>query len=296
MTQQHARSAFGSFPVPGRPVPRRRRGFADPGILVAVLITLFVLFGLPMAVVALLHGRPALPPASPEPVIAAERGRALAHELVVACEGGTPLVEVHRVKWTFAEQASAAPVAAVLTALPGDQQSRDLARNSEGVPSKPLFALTGSYSEIDLPRQARITTVEQWEALWRDHRGEGLERDAIDFELIPEVNFDEVMVVAVFLGQSQNCRGVEAVKIEAAPDGSIVIDYNVRTFQTASLIPGDGGGVMRTQPWAVWVLPKSTAPIVLRELHRQLKDAPPVPKIIGTIAGLVAVPQAGAES
>jgi len=158
-------------------------------------------------------------------------------------------------------------------------------------PTQPLFALTGSWSNVVEPREVRVTTADAWAALWREHCGDRLERDAIDFELIPQINFEEVMVVAVFLGSTTNTRSLDVTNIAPRPDGSIVIDFSTRTFQTAAMFePNDKpqGGMVTTQPWAIWVVPKSNAQIVLRRLQPQLKEGPVVPKVVGTIAACAA--------
>jgi hypothetical protein len=140
---------------------------------------------------------------------------------------------------------------------------------------QPYVTISGSFSEIAQARHLRIVDQKDWAAVWREHRGKEAEKNAYSEPVVPDVNFQGCMVVAVFRGQTVNSNGLYLVSLEDRAD-AIVLRYDSHSFQTASLIGDPGGGASAVRPYGIFVVPRSDKELVIEQNVQNLKNHPPI--------------------
>lgn len=131
----------------------------------------------------------------------------------------------------------------------------------------------GSYSQIEKPRVVLITDGTSWEALWREHMGGTIEKNANGFETWPSVDFSTHCVVGVFAGAAANSNGYEIESVEDLGD-IVRVRCDQIQFQTASFDGKDSG--CPTTAFGLFVIPRSDRTIVLEENVQGLIGGPPV--------------------
>ena len=127
----------------------------------------------------------------------------------------------------------------------------------------PTVSFIGSNSRIETRRYERHTDQKSFAALWIEHTGDKK-------ALAPEVDFKRCMVVAAFDGKSWNSNGVYVVSIDENKE-RVRVRIDERTYQTSGL---DGGGV-RVTPFGIFILDRSTKPLVLEENVQNLIGGEP---------------------
>lgn len=111
--------------------------------------------------------------------------------------------------------------------------------------SLPMRSLDqGQESRVDVSRQVSARTVDEWDALWKQH-GSGHAR--------PSVDFTKEVVAAVFLG-SRPSAGFSVQIVGARQDGgALIVSYKetrpARDALTAQVI---------TSPYHIVAIPKGT--------------------------------------
>lgn len=139
----------------------------------------------------------------------------------------------------------------------------------------PLVTFVGADSKVTERRFVRVTDKEPWAVLWGEHTGQALPAGDYNWyynqQHVPEVDFAQCMVVAMFQGACWNSAGVQVVEMLAADDHTLV-RFEDKAYQTA----GPDGGGKRATPYGLFVLPRSTKPIVLEENVQSLIGKPPV--------------------
>lgn len=138
----------------------------------------------------------------------------------------------------------------------------------------PLVTFVGADSKIATSRCERITNSDQWAALWLEHTGQPKQGRTFDWfynrEQVPEVDFEQCQVLAVFQGSCWNSAGVRVVEIQADAKGTLV-RFDDKPYQTE----GPDGGGERATPFGMFVLPRRPGPIVLEENVQILSGQPP---------------------
>jgi hypothetical protein len=138
----------------------------------------------------------------------------------------------------------------------------------------PFVTLSGANSHVTEARCLRITTADDWAAIWLEHVGEPPKPQYnlyFNKAGLPVVDFERCMVIAVFAGASGNCAGVSAVagpledpeaetKTPVAA-GDMVLRLAWHEYQTAG---PDGGGV-DANPFGFFVVPRTQAPLVVQD-------------------------------
>jgi hypothetical protein len=167
-------------------------------------------------------------------------------------------------------RAAAGLLIAALCAAPSPAPAATLA---------PLVTLTGASSHVTEARCLRITTTDEWTATWLEHVG-APPKPKYDLHFntagLPVVDFERCMVIAVFDGATGNTAGVSAfsgplvdpaaeVKTPTA-DGDDVLRLSWHGYQTTG---PDGGGVAVT-PFGFFVVPRSSAPLVVQDREMPL--------------------------
>jgi len=112
----------------------------------------------------------------------------------------------------------------------------------------------GAMSNIEEPRQAVVRTAADWQALWKQHGGEGTP---------PTVDFNQSTVVAVFLG-SRPTTGF-AVEITAArTEGNrTLVEYLERRPPPDAIV-----AQVLTSPFHIVRLPRTAGAVEFRRLSR----------------------------
>jgi RNA polymerase sigma factor (sigma-70 family) len=136
---------------------------------------------------------------------------------------------------------------------------------------KPAVVWTGPHSMIDKGGYLRISERKDWEDLWKRHVGtnglKDLERKEV---VVPEVNFEAYMVVALLDGDTVNSAGFSAFSI-LEDNEQLVFRFQGRYFQTA----GPDGGAIAVRPYGFFVVPRSTKQLVLeRDVRSLIAEAP----------------------
>jgi hypothetical protein len=173
-----------------------------------------------------------------------------------------------------------------------------------GPPQVPV-TLEGSYSGVRDREYHRIVDAQSWRALWERHAGAHAERDSYGEVVVPAIDFDKFMVVAVFNGEGWNTRDMHLV--ETLDAGELHLRFDAGTYQTADFEPTEiviEGEVTPeeiekrvlenmearqaerqanrhndpnfTAAYGIWILPRTLNPIVLIENVQGLLGAPPI--------------------
>lgn len=141
---------------------------------------------------------------------------------------------------------------------------------------KPAVAWTGSYSSIETRQIVRINDTKAWRDLWIRHRGDTIEQNALGFPVVPEIDFDRYMVIAIFAGEGPGSAGYElaeareivqpgvTVRDGPPPAGARVLRVRLasRVYQTAGDLDPP-----KTTAYGFFVLPR-TELLTLIELAR----------------------------
>lgn len=140
--------------------------------------------------------------------------------------------------------------------------------------SKPYVTFAGAQSAIATRAYRKVTSAEDWAALWQEHRGIQAREGGYNWHYneagVPIVDFDRCMVVAVFQGKAWNSAGVIAVSVTEEKE-RILIRFDDKSYQTA----GPDGGGERVTAYGLFVLPKTDKPVVLEEDVQGLIGEPP---------------------
>jgi len=151
---------------------------------------------------------------------------------------------------------------------------------------EPAVAWSGSFTSIDAKEIVLITSSNDWSSLWKRHKGERLERNSTGSAVVPEINFDHWMVIAIFAGKGASTNGygfVEARVIErtdivpynaptpAATKRSLRVRVAAKVYQTMEGVESNPS----TTAYGIFVLPRSDLPIRLEAAQYHRLDQPP---------------------
>lgn len=141
----------------------------------------------------------------------------------------------------------------------------------------PCMSLYGPDSAIQHRRVERIRDEAAWNALWSEHLGEGGPRAAQGWPLPPAIDFARFEVVAFFRGDSSNRNGEIAQDVDTSGD-RVRIRFDSLSYQTAVINDGRSPGPQRAgancRPYGIWVIPRTSKPIVLEENVQGMKGHP----------------------
>jgi len=134
-------------------------------------------------------------------------------------------------------------------------------------PIAPLVRLVGGDSQVAAPEWLCIRNAKDWEAAWERHAGK-VERIHLEGRIknMPVVDFDQCMILAVFMGKSTNSHGVRLNSISESAD-AITIRYDSESFQTL----GPNGGGVSSQPYGLFIVPRSNMTVVFERDTNNLK-------------------------
>jgi hypothetical protein len=129
------------------------------------------------------------------------------------------------------------------------------------------MAMRGTSSKITKQRILRLTEEKEWLALWLEHMTGSKD------DVIPEFDFDKIMVIGIFDPQLDNSNGFSADSI-TEDRKQITIKVNDHSFQ--SVVPNEiKEAASEARPWGIIVLPKSEKPVILeRDVRNHIKDPP----------------------
>lgn len=133
---------------------------------------------------------------------------------------------------------------------------------------RPYVAWSGPDSRIDKGEYLRVANADDWRRLWARHMGL-VDAGGLYGPTIPEVDFDQCMVVAVFEGTTMNTRGVTVVSVTEEKD-RLLLRYDVQARSYQSGVPGD-----RVTPFGIFVFPRCDRPVVIEEDTQSIKNEAP---------------------
>jgi len=144
--------------------------------------------------------------------------------------------------------------------------------------TKPLVTVAGADSKIEDPTYLRISSREEFIRLFMRHLGK--ERQAYDEHYnspaMPQIDFDQCMVLAIFAGKSVNTVGLFADSIQEL-DGRILFRFRPRCYQTLDFgnDTSGGDGSNHANPFGFFVIPRSDKAIVVEEDVQNVIGSPP---------------------
>lgn len=149
-----------------------------------------------------------------------------------------------------------------------------LADRKAGEPRiRPFVTWSGPDSAVQEPFFARAKNEEEWTKIWEKHQGTPARRNNIQQPFIPQIDFDQCTLVAIFQGAGYNSNGVIVSEIIEEPD-RIVFRYDESTYQVAFGLNDKPQELPKVHAYGLFVLPKTSKPIVLQENRQNLKDEP----------------------
>ena len=173
---------------------------------------------------------------------------------------------------------------------PQEESSHSEAED-DSMPVPVYVTFSGANSHVAEKRQYRITSEKEWRDLWRRHFGHKPNEEQPLAPLwtvpyVPDVDFDQCMVVAVFLGGSKNSAGVKTASVTEDRE-CLRLRFRDLAYQTSILpgpVPIDPRWAARIKeiqdgavtPYGMFVLPRSSKPLVLEEGVPVNKGGPPV--------------------
>jgi hypothetical protein len=134
---------------------------------------------------------------------------------------------------------------------------------------QPLVTITGADSKLMERGYYRVVDATELANLWQDHRGlkrEGRYNYFRNVACVPEVNFDECMVVAVFQGEGWNSAGLELKEI-VEKDAEIILRFDDKSYQT-------GAEADKVSPYAFFVIPRNDKVLMVEEDVRTYSSQP----------------------
>jgi hypothetical protein len=150
----------------------------------------------------------------------------------------------------------------LLAALPGTAADKDVG---------PYVSLSGKHSMITERSYLRIATHDAWTKLWLRHVGQPpVERydEYYNPAARPLVDFDKCQVLAILQGKRWNSAGVKVVS--AVEEETVVrVRFDDKSFQTM-------GGAEAVTAYGIFVMPKTTKPILLEENIQGLIGGDPI--------------------
>jgi hypothetical protein len=175
--------------------------------------------------------------------------------------------------WSASQAAAPAPAA----------QNAPPPREGEanGTTIRPWVVWSGPNSQIGDASYRRITSGAEWQNLWLTHTGKTLAEAAAD---IPQIDFQQGMVVTVLQGARFNCRGVTAVSVTETTD-TITFRFAGQYYQTSEKADA-------VKPFGFFLLPRSGKSLVLEENVQSMIGQPPVWKVRAQFDAVVLAPPA----
>jgi RNA polymerase sigma-70 factor (ECF subfamily) len=138
----------------------------------------------------------------------------------------------------------------------------------EKPPVKPIVALHGEHSKIVKEKLLRITTADDWAALWIEHNygAEFLEKADRSAEQSVELSFDKVMAIAVFEGTGRQNYGFVVDSI-IENDEKILVRIKKLSYSVV-------GDPPPCEAWGVFVVPKSDKEVIVELDARTTRTGP----------------------
>jgi hypothetical protein len=120
----------------------------------------------------------------------------------------------------------------------------------------PTVSMYGRHTKLTEDRIQRVTSKKAWVKLWHDH-SVGIESDANRFDSYDtvEVDFEKMMVIALFLPNLDNSFGISS--------DFIVEDNSCIRIRLNDHLTQSGLESASTSSWGVLVIPRSNKTIVL---------------------------------
>jgi|GEM_PF-6323601 len=136
----------------------------------------------------------------------------------------------------------------------------------------PVLQWSGYDSKIADRRYLLVTTPDQWKALWIEHTGITPTFAPPERHTIPIIDFTRFCVVAAFDGSGINTDGLVADSIVTS-DRDVRLRFTTSSFQTMGRASDDGGAIT-SKSFGIWIIERTTKPIVLERDATRVKDDP----------------------
>lgn len=138
---------------------------------------------------------------------------------------------------------------------------------------RPYVSWSGPDSKVKERSFARAHNEDEWTKIWEQNTGAAAKRDHVQRPFVPHVDFDQCTLIAIFQGAGVNSNGVVVSEIIDEPD-RIVLRYEESSYQVAFGFNEQPKELPQVYPYGLFVVPKTTKPIVLEENTQGLKDQP----------------------
>lgn len=137
-----------------------------------------------------------------------------------------------------------------------DEKKQEL----RGQPLYTIMSLSGRDSHIKDRMCLRICALDEWRAIWRNHSN--------TTEEPPEIDFPEEVVIAVFLGETRNCKGLALQQIIETED-------TVEIFVRTDVFQSSKGNGLRGYPFGFYVLPKTEKTLFVKRDNQDFVSGTP---------------------
>ncbi len=123
---------------------------------------------------------------------------------------------------------------------------------------RPYVTWSGPESRVEKREYVRVTGAEEWRRLWARHAGM-VDAGGLYGPPMPEVDFGQCMVVAVFEGGASNTRGLTAISVTEEKERIVLrYDWQSKSYQTMDTAD-------RVILYGIFVLPRSSKAVVVEE-------------------------------
>jgi hypothetical protein len=110
----------------------------------------------------------------------------------------------------------------------------------------------GAASAVTSPRTVVIKSADEWKRLWREHSGSAKKE-------VPEIDFENYMVVGVFAGRKPAGHAVEIVNTDETLPPALDIYYKETTSNDDSK--------SAVTPYHLWVVSRSALPVRFKKIE-----------------------------
>lgn len=144
----------------------------------------------------------------------------------------------------------------------------------------PVVVIAGSDSACSKAECTSCRNRKEWATVWQKHIGDRAGRGR---QVLPEVDFESFMVVAIFQGESSQNYGLHIVEVlERA--SSVRVRFQPLWYQIPSSPSSESDELkLRTQSFAFLVIPRAEKKIIVENNVQRVIDSPPVWKSVAEL-------------
>lgn len=180
----------------------------------------------------------------------------------------------------------AVPCCILIPLLAAPERPAPPQEDAAAAPTRPLLVLTGHRSEIRQRRDRLAASQEVFDAIWKEHRGDAIEKAVQGWPMTPSIDFTRATALFAFDGDRQNSNGFRVMEV-VEEENARTIRIEAISFQTASFDGEDPGVDVR--PWVLVLTARTDKTIFVEENVQGLIGGPPIWKQRAAYPGRIGV-------